>query len=149
MELCCVPQAPCTEQILTFMSDLSLPNNIISRSRAFSWCWLLGHLHSSDCQQWEFAPTSGWAIPHGFFCLAPLTRGATSDTLVLYHCCFLTQGKNSLKKFFGFFYFSSVLWNRETSIFHNLNSCLTGWVLEFLDYDKMLACVCLKCREDL
>lgn len=34
--LYCVPEAPRTGQILTSTSELSLPNNIISRSRAFS-----------------------------------------------------------------------------------------------------------------
>lgn len=36
MGLCCVPQAHVQSRFLTSMSELSLPNNIISRSRAFS-----------------------------------------------------------------------------------------------------------------
>ena len=30
------PQTPCTEQILLYMADQSLPKNTVSRSRAFS-----------------------------------------------------------------------------------------------------------------
>lgn len=72
------------------MSQLSLPNNVISRSRAFS-CLLTIIPHFWTIYTPVIICSHQWlSNPPWLLLFDPLTRGAPSDTPVLYHYCFLT-----------------------------------------------------------